>query len=72
MSLDDRGSRSAPPSELRRWGPGRSLAEILLDISLWDVEKLEDDVLVIYYGLCKPEPGAPELLPPPLPQEIPC
>ena len=53
ICLDDRGARCAPPGESRRWPADKSLAEILLDVSLWDVEKLEDDVLVLYYALVK-------------------
>ncbi len=60
IALDDMGARGAPPAECRRWAPGRSLAEILLDASVWDVEKLEDEVLVVYYAILKAPCGAAE------------
>jgi hypothetical protein len=51
ISLDDPAARSAPPSQSRAWPEGRSLAEVLLDTTVWNVEKLEDEVLVVYYAM---------------------
>ena len=32
------------------WPRGESLADVLLDPGLWAVDKLEDQVLVVYYA----------------------
>lgn len=51
IGLQDPAARAAPPSDERIWPLSLSLAHILLDPFLWAVEKLEDEVLVVYYAL---------------------
>jgi len=62
IALDDPAARCAPPSQARAWPEGRSLAEVLLDVSVWNVEKLEDEVLVVYYAMLADGSGGTQLM----------
>ena len=50
VGLAEPEARTAPPAASRIWPQGDSLAHVLLDPSLWAVDKLEDEVLVIFYA----------------------
>ena len=54
IGLAEPEARTAPPAAARVWPQGDSLAHVLLDPSLWAVDKLEDEVLVIFYARRSP------------------